>query len=237
MRKQDSEKAVPDSLMEPENPDYSSKSRGLNTENKSEISVQSSEESEHAMKVQEADQRMQESPAFQRAKKPREKGESAAYKSKVRTLSSMKGFYQEVASRNRKAGWKVKTFDNPVELARDSDEFVNYCLENEIIPTWNLFAVWMNCDPSTLYAEENLSSECSVILKKLRNRLFTVLEQFSLQTEGNPGSPIFHEKAQYGLSDQQPLDVNIHTDAQKQLSSREVQNIINLTPDEIHETD
>lgn len=237
MRKQDADKAVPDSLMEPENPDCSSESRGLSTENQKGISVQSPEESEHAMKVQEANQRMQESPAFQRAKKPREKGESAAYKSKIRTLASMNKLYQEVAGRNRKAGWKVKTFDNPVELARDSDEFVNYCLENEIIPTWNLFAVWMNCDVSTLYAEENLSSECSLILKKLRNRLFTVLEQFSLQTEGNPGSPIFHEKAQYGLSDQQPLDINVHTDASRQLSSAEVQTLINLTPDEIHETD
>ena len=156
-------------------------------------------------------------------------------KSKKRTLASMKKFYQEVSDKNKKTGWKVKTFDNPAELARDSDEFVNYCLENEIIPTWNLFAVWMNVSPQTLYAEENLSSQCSVVLKKLRNRLFTILEQFSLQTEGNPGSPIFHEKAQYGLSDQQPIDVNVHTDAPRQLSSAEVQNIIDLTPDEVHE--
>lgn len=177
-----------------------------------------------------ADQRMQESPAFQRAKDSKKKTESAAYKSRMRTLKSMQGFFGEVTARKQASGWRTKTFDNPEKLERDSDEYVSYCLEHNIVPIWNLFAVWMNCDVQTLYAEESLSTKFAGVLKKLRNRLFTILEQFSLQTEGNPASPIFHEKAQYGLSDQQPLDINLHTDAPRQASAEELQQLIETTP-------
>lgn len=187
---------------------------------------------EQTSKLAEADQRMQESPAFQRAKDSKKKTESAAYKSRMRALKSMQGFFGEVTARKQASGWRTKTFDNPEELEHDSDEYVNYCLEHEIVPTWNLFAVWMNCDVQTLYAEESLSTKCAGVLKKLRNRLFTILEQFSLQTEGNPASPIFHEKAQYGLSDQQPLDINLHTDAPRQSSAEEFQQVIETTPAE-----
>lgn len=185
----------------------------------------------HDLKAQQTDERMQETPAFQRARKSKEKPESAAHKSKARALNAMRDFFAKTSARDKSLGWRTKRFTDPDDLQRETDDFVNYCLEREIIPTWNMFAVWMDCDVQTLYAEENLSSECAGVLKKLRNRLFTILEQFSMQTEGNPAAPIFHEKAQYGLSDQQPLDINIHTDSQKQLSDREAANMIELTPD------
>lgn len=193
----------------------------------------------HALKVSEAEERIQNSHAGQEAlarkNKAREKGESAAYKSRKRVLASMKKFNETVAERDRKSGWKVRTFDNPEALARDCNEYMEFCTANEIIPTWNLFAAWMNCDVQTLYAEESLSTKSSAILKKLRNRIFTILEQFSLQTEGNPASAIFHEKAQYGLSDQRPLDINIHTEDSRRPSGQEIQQLIDLTPEEVHD--
>ena len=102
---------------------------------------------------------------------------------------------------------------------------------NEIIPTWNLLAAWLDVDVSTLSAEENLSSKCAAVLKKFTNEIFTILEQSTLQREGNPAAGIFFLKAKWGLSDQGPVDVNVHMDGGKQLSDREAANMIELTPD------
>lgn len=153
-------------------------------------------------------------------------------------MAAMGKFYGEVAVRNKQAGYKERIFvdEKSLELATDSSDFMLFCMQNGIIPTWNLYAVWLNVDMSTLYAEENLSSKCSRILKNMRNRIFTILEQSTLQREGNPAAGIFFLKSLWGLSDQQPIDVNVHTDAPRQLSSAEVQNLIDITPDETHET-
>ena len=43
-------------------------------------------------------------------------------------------------------------------------------------------------------------------------------------------------KAKWGLSDQGPVDVNVHMmDGGKQLSDREAANMIELTPDAFHD--
>lgn len=172
----------------------------------------------------------------QAPKKPvKEKSGSAAFKSQKRVMEAMRNFYSVVAERNRNRGYKEKALDDPEALAHDCNQYMVFCMTNGIIPTWNLLAVWLNLTPQTLYAEENLSSKCAVVLKKSRNDIFTILEQSTLQREGNPAAGIFFLKSLWGLSDQQPIDVNLHTDAPRQLSSREVQTIIDLTPDEVHE--
>ena len=201
----------------------------------SETGLEITPEEMQELKAEQKEMRMQETPAFQKAKKSKEKPESAAHKSKARALNAMRDFFAMTSGRNKSLGWRTKRFTDPEELQTEADAFVNYCLEKEIIPTWNLFAAWMDVDMGTLSAEENLSSECGRVLKKLRNRLFTILEQFSMQTEGNPAAAIFHEKAQYGLSDQQPMDLFVHTDQAAPSSGRDVMNMIDLTPDEITE--
>jgi hypothetical protein len=169
------------------------------------------------------------------AKAPKDKSVSAAFKSQERTMKAMSNFYSEVAEKNRNRGYKEKALDDPEALFRDCDEYMLFCMSHGIIPTWNLLAVWLNLAPQTLYAEENLSSKCGAVLKKFRNDIFTILEQSTLQREGNPAAGIFFMKSLWGLSDQQPLDINVHTDAGKQQTPREIVNMIDLTPEEISE--
>lgn len=167
----------------------------------------------------------------------KEKSGSAAFKSQERVMQSMRDFYTTVAERNKRAGYKERTFtdEKALELAEDCDNYMRFCTENGIIPTWNLLAVWLDCDMGTLYAEEMVSSKCSRILKKIRNRIFTILEQSTLQREGNPAAGIFFLKSLWGLSDQQPLDINVHTDAPRQITGAEAKTVIDLLPDEVHE--
>lgn len=227
-----SKEVVPESANEAESPDSTGESGGLNSQSDG---LPSHEQMEKLAKIIKREERVESTSEYKRAKNEKP---SAAYKSQQRTMEAMGDFYGEVAVRNKRAGYKERIFsdDKALELAADSSDYMIFCMKHSIIPTWNLYAVWLDVDMSTLYAEENLSSKCSRILKNVRNRIFTILEQSTLQREGNPAAGIFFLKALWGLSDQQPLDVNIHTDAPKQLSSAEVQNIIELTPDEIHET-
>jgi hypothetical protein len=189
---------------------------------------------EKLAKIIQREDRVEKTSEYKRAKNEKP---SAAYKSQRRTMEAMEKFYETVAAKNKRSGYHERIFtdEKSLELATDSSDFMLFCMQNGIIPTWNLYAVWLDVDMSTLYAEENLSSKCSRILKNVRNRIFTILEQSTLQREGNPAAGIFFMKSLWGLSDQQPIDVNVHTDAPHQLSSREVQTIIDLTPDEVHE--
>lgn len=239
MKEKQPEEAIPNSFTEPENPDYSSESRGLNLQKSAgNDGLPTPEQMDKLAKIAQAGNRVENTSAFKRAKNPKEKSGSAAFKSQQRTMEAMQKFYGETADRNKRSGYKEKIFtdDKAAELSEDCGQYMQFCTMNGIIPTWNLLAVWLNVDMATLYAEENLSSKCSRILKKFRNEIFTILEQSTLQREGNPAAGIFFLKSLWGLSDQQPVDVNVHMDAPKQLSSAEVQKMIELTPDEVHET-
>lgn len=232
MKKQDSEKAVSESLMEPDNPDYSSESRGLSSENDR---LPSLEDMEKLAKIAQAENRIEKAT---RGKTSKDKSASAAFKSQQRTMNAMRSFYSQVSERNKRAGYKERIFtdDKAPELVEDCGQYIEFCMGTGIIPTWHLLAVWLDVTPQTLYAEESLSSKCSHVLKKFKTTIFTILEQSTLQREGNPAAGIFFLKSLWGLSDQQPVDVNVHMEGQRQLSDTEVQNVIELTPEEIHET-
>lgn len=234
-RKERPEEAFPDSLMDAENPDSTEENRGLPTfENDG---LPSPEDMEELAKIVQKEARVENSPAYSRAKEKDLKGKSssAAFKSQQRTMEAMRSFYSEVAGRKRKYGYHERALTDPEALDDDCQKYMEFCTKNGIIPTWNLLAVWLDVDMSTLYAEESLSSKCSVVLKKFRNEIFTILEQSTLQREGNPAAGIFFLKALWGLSDQQPLDVNVHMEGPRQISGRDVQTMIDLTPDEVHD--
>lgn len=198
----------------------------------------SPEDMDKLQKLVEEENRLQDDPATGRAKHPKEKSVSAAFKSQERTMNAMGAFFCEVGIRNKSRGYceRIFTDEKAPELSQDCNNYINFCMTNGIIPTWHLLAVWLDVAVSTLWAEENLSSKCSSVLQKVRTVIFTILEQSTLQREGNPAAGIFFLKSLWGLSDQQPIDVNVHTDAPRQMSSAEVQNLIDITPDETHET-
>lgn len=198
----------------------------------------SSEDMDKLEKLAQKEARMHEDPATGRAKHPKEKSVSAAFKSQERTMNAMGAFFCEVGIRNKSRGYceRIFTDEKAPELSQDCNDYINFCMTNGIIPTWHLLSVWLDAAVNVLYAEENLSSKCGRVLQKVRTVIFTILEQSTLQREGNPAAGIFFLKSLWGLSDQQPIDVNVHTDAPRQLSSAEVQNLIDITPDETHET-
>lgn len=187
-------------------------------------------------KDDERDKRMQETAPYKRAMKQKQE-DSAVYKSQKRTFASMKGFMLEVGERNKRSGFKQKLFTDENELRQECNGFITYCMDNEIIPTWNLLSVWLNCNQDTLYAVVNQNDKRSEELQKTRTILFTILEQIALEREGNPAAPIFFMKSMWGLSDQQAVDVNINMSGPSQTTlPDEVENLINLTPDEYHDT-
>ncbi len=124
-------------------------------------------------------------------------------------------------------------FEDTAELTKECGEFLTYCMENEIVPTWGLLAVWLDCNVSTLNAILSLSDERAAILQKAKGAIYTILEQLTTSGEGAPGGRIFLMKALWGLSDQQPIDVNVNFNGQSQaVLPDDAENIINLTPGE-----
>lgn len=197
----------------------------------------SPEDMEKLEKLAQKESRLQEDPAFGRAKHPKEKSTSAAFKSQERTMNAMGAFFVEVGKRHKNRGYceRIFTDEKVPELTDDCNDYINFCMEHGIIPTWHLLSVWLDVTPSTLWAEESLSSKCAAVLQKVRTVIFTILEQSTLQREGNPAAGIFFLKSLWGLSDQQPLDVNVHMDAPRQMTGVEAKTVIDLLPDEVYE--
>lgn len=180
----------------------------------------------------ERDQRMQATPAYKKSLKKKE-SDSAVHKAQQRTFESMKGFFSEVGSRSKKRGFQTKKFEDTAELAKECNDFLTFCMENEIVPTWSLLAVWLDCDVSSLYAMLSLGDERSHILQKAKGAIYTILEQLTTSGEGAPGGRIFLMKALWGLSDQHPIDINVNMGSQSQaILPDDAENIVNLTPSE-----
>ncbi|HEX3038168.1 MAG TPA: hypothetical protein VHO94_04145 [Oscillospiraceae bacterium] len=178
------------------------------------------------------EKRIQETPAYKRAMKKKE-ADSAVHKAQQRTFQAMGEFFQEVGSRRQKRGFCKSLFEDTAELTQECNQFLTYCMEHEIVPSWNLFSVWLDCDISTLNAILNLGDERSTILQKARAAIYTILEQFTSSGEGNPGGKIFLMKALWGLSDQPTsIDVNVNVNGSRpQLEPTEIEKMIELTPD------
>jgi hypothetical protein len=181
----------------------------------------------------ERDQRMQSTPAYKKSLKKKEDSDSAVHKAQQRTFESMKGFMLETGRRHKTGKFQTKSFEDTEELSQQCSDFLTYCMENEIVPTWSLLSVWLGCNLDTLYAITKLGDKRAEILQKAKTAIYTILEQLTTSGEGAPGGRIFLMKALWGLSDQQPIDINVNMGGQSQaVLPDDAENIINLTPGE-----
>lgn len=186
----------------------------------------------------EREQRMEETPAYKKAMKHRN-DDSAVHKAQVRTFQAMGAFFQEVTHRHQPKEFKTKIFTNTDFLTAECNAFLQYCMVHELVPSWMLLSVWLGCNVDTMNAILCLGTDDprSAILQKAKSAIYTILEQFTVSAEGNPGGRIFLMKSLWGLSDQpNSIDVNIHTDeSHTTLPPDSVEKIVNLAPDDYSE--
>lgn len=178
------------------------------------------------------EKRIMETPTYKKAMKNKS-DDSAVHKSQQRTFQAMGEFFKEVGRRREKRGFSKALFEDTNELFQECNDFLGFCMVYELVPSWNLFSLWLDCDISTLNAILGLGDERSAVLQKAKSAIYTILEQMTANAEGNPGGKIFLMKALWGLSDQPTsIDVNVNVNGAGRTTFEpdQVEKLIELTP-------
>jgi hypothetical protein len=140
------------------------------------------------------------------------------------------GTFWNECKKNR--GFQTKIMADPNELICAIDEYVSSVESIGLFPTFNGLSLFCDINSDTLYAMENLGDARSAILKKYRQYISEFLNQSGLTSSTNPIFSIFYAKSVLGQSDQVPMTLNVNIGQQNAIQPAEIQDVIQLTPDD-----
>lgn len=185
------------------------------------------------------EKRIMETPAYKKSLKSKN-DDSAVHKSQQRTFQAMGEFFQEVGRKHQGTGFQQRMFNDPAELTQECNNFLNFCMVHELVPSLNLLTLWLDINVTTISAMISLGDERAEVLQKAKAAIYTILEQFTASGEGNPGGKIFLMKALWGLSDQPTsIDVNVNVNGagRTTFEPEQVEKLIELTPQDYKSLD
>jgi len=118
------------------------------------------------------------------------------------------------------------------EFIHSIDEYVDFVNRIKLYPSVQGLCLYLDISDSTFYAIENLGDLRSEIIKKYKLYISEFFNQSGLAQSTNPAFSIYYGKSVLGQSDQTPMTLNVNIGQQNAIQPAEIQDVIQLTPDD-----
>ena len=139
------------------------------------------------------------------------------------------GEFMKECKKNR--GISVSLFDDPNELVKIIDQYLECVMRIGLFPTEQGLALFANTSAATFTAYKQMNDSRGQILKKFKEFVSEYFNQSGLASDRNPVFSIYYGKSVLGQTDQPNTSLNVNIQQNMYPGSAEVAATIEETPD------
>lgn len=146
--------------------------------------------------------------------KPKQKRPNRSANMKVQTKpGEMSQMITHAVNLQNMARWRIDTH-NPDEMQERVDQYITYCIENNMKPTVESMSLAFGVDRTTLWnwreGKSNLPESCRRVIQNGYNLMNDILTQCLVDNKINPVSAFFLLKNNHGYKDQTETVVTVN---------------------------